>query len=71
MQEANPTRTKRRTDKNSGKFFDLEQWGSFRKALRIGALVHPETSEEEHRRSSSASKDRSKPFCTRRLGAAF
>ena len=39
MQAAKATRTNRRTDKKSGKFFDLERWGSFGKALRIGALV--------------------------------
>ena len=39
MQAAKATRTTRRIDKRSGKFFDLERWGSFGKALLIGALV--------------------------------
>ena len=41
MQAAQETSTKRRTDKKSGKFFDLVEifWRSFAKALRIGVLV--------------------------------
>ena len=39
IQAAKATRTKRRTNKKSGKFLHLERWGSFGKALRIGALV--------------------------------
>ena len=31
--------TKRRADKKSEEFIDLERWGSFAKALRIGVLV--------------------------------